>query len=242
MALRTEPRLLKETPVRIFGLDSKGNAVNQPAKTIDISQHGVRLSGVKAWEYPGETIGLRFGSEKCRYRLVWVGSPGTRVDGQIGLVCVDTGRDIWKSELSQAHVLLAAAALPPPVRTVGSRAGLSRIERAYCDPRRKDQRFTVKGGANVREAGKNIPQWTILHDLSMSGCYVETTAPLPVYTLVDITIQVEEIRIDARGFVTVKHPLVGMGLKFSEMSPLNRDRLHHLLGCIERAQFDGAGF
>jgi hypothetical protein len=61
----------------------------------------------------------------------------------------------------------------------------------------------------------------------MGGCYVETTVPLPVYSSVDITIQVGELRIDARGAVAVKHPLVGMGIQFSEMWPVNHDRLRH---------------
>jgi PilZ domain len=241
MSLRSEPRLSKEAAVRIFGLDSKGKPVNQHAKTIDISQHGVRLSGVSAWEYPGESVGITYEDEKCRYRVVWVGLPGTRIDGQIGLSCLETGKYIWESALSNAHILLASAALPVPSRSIGNHLGVP-AERQYVDPRRKDQRFVVSGGAQVCEVGREIPQWTKLHDLSMGGCYVETTAPLPVYTLVDVVIQVNNIRIEVRGFVTVKHPLVGMGLKFSDLSPLNRDRLHHLLGSIERSLVQGSGY
>jgi hypothetical protein len=131
-----------------------------------------------------------------------------------------------------------AVAVPAPAqsRTLGHQIGLAPAIPHYADRRRKDQRFLVQGGANIREVGKNIPQWTMLHDLSMGGCYVETTAPLPVHSRIDISVQVGELRIDARGAVTVKHPLVGMGIKFSEMSPLNRDRLRHLIGSLEHSE------
>src|SRR5437868_772994 len=95
MSLRTEPRLAKEASVRIFGMDSKGRPIHQSATTIDISKHGARVAGVRCWDYPGETVGVRHGSEKARYRVVWVGLPGTPVEGQVGLICMEPGKYIW---------------------------------------------------------------------------------------------------------------------------------------------------
>jgi hypothetical protein len=233
--------MAKKADVRIFGMDSKGHPINVPAYTIDISKRGARLSGVRYWDYPGETIGLRYGTEKARYRIVWVGLPNTPVEGQVGLQCVDA-KYIWDvapptDEAKSSDAVPAFAA----TRRLGKQIGIAPQIPHYQDRRRKDQRFIVQGGANVREVGKNIPQWTMLHDLSMGGCYVETTAPLPVHSRVDITIQVGDIRIDACGAVAVKHPLVGMGIKFAEMSPLNRDRLRHLIGSLEHSQSASAG-
>jgi len=217
-------------------MDSKQRPVNVPASTLDISKHGARLTGVNCWDYPGETVGIRFGTEKARYRIVWVGLPNSPVDGQIGLQCVDEGRYIWDVVAPASESVPQTGLSPTRVRSVGNQIGLAPSVQHYVDRRRKNQRFVVEGGVNVRELGKNIPQWTMLHDLSMGGCYVETTAPLPVYSRVDITIQIGEVRIDARALVTVKHPLVGMGLKFAEISPLNRDRLRFLIGSLERSE------
>jgi hypothetical protein len=240
---RTEPRLSKEASIRIFGMDSRGRPINQPAKTVDISQHGARVNGIKCWDYPGETVGIRYGMEKARYRVVWVGLPGTPVDGQIGVVCVETGKYIWDVSPPAAHASPGnlAAPIPSVPRMMGTQIGLAPVIREYEDSRRKDHRFVVTGGAHIREVGKNVPQWTTMHDLSMGGCYVETTAPLPIHTRVDLTIQVGDIKIDSRGSVTVKHPLVGMGIKFMEMSPLNRDRLRHLVGSLEQAEARASG-
>jgi hypothetical protein len=111
----------------------------------------------------------------------------------------------------------------------------------FDDPRRREARFTISGGANIREAGKNIPQWTTLQDLSFGGCYVETTAPLQPFSRVEITLHVGETRIEAQGTVTVKHPLVGMGIQFTEMSPMNRERLRQLMTRIEHAKAAASG-
>lgn len=222
-------------------MDSKGHPINLPAKTVDISMHGARISGVNCWDYPGETVGIRCGTEKARYRIVWVGLPGTPLEGQIGVTCVDTGKYIWDVTPPTAEPQPSETPLPVPLRSVGNKIGLAPAATHYDDHRRKAERFVVNGGANVREVGKNIPQWTTIHDLSSGGCYVETTAPLPEQTRVDVTIQVGDIKIDLRGIVTVKHPLVGMGIRFTEMSPLNRDRLRHLIGSLEHAEGHAAG-
>jgi len=241
MPQRFEPRLAKQASVRIFGMDSKGHPINQAATTMDVSKRGARLAGVRGWDYPGETIGIRYGTEKARYQIVWVGLPNSPVDGQIGCMCVESGKYIWDFSPPTAEPVVShAPAVPSPARAIGNQIGLAPMIPHYADRRRKDQRFVVQGGANIREVGKNIPQWTMLHDLSMGGCYVETTAPLPVHSRVEVTIQVGDLRIDARGAVTVKHPLVGMGIKFAEMSPLNRDRLRHLIGSLERTESQSA--
>ena len=220
-------------------MDSKEHPINVPAWTIDISKHGARLSDVRNWDSPGETVGLRYGNQKARYRIVWVGLPNSPVDGQVGLQCVE-GKYIWDVALPIEEVEHTYA-MASSTRTLVDHIGLPPQIPHYEDRRRKDRRFMVQGGANIREVGKNIPQWTTLHDLSLGGCYVETTAPLPADSRVEISIQVGDIRIDARAAVVVKHPLVGMGIKFGEMSPLDHNKLRHLIDSLEHSHSASAG-
>jgi hypothetical protein len=56
-----------------------------------------------------------------------------------------------------------------------------------------------------------------------------------------MTLQIGDLRIECKGNVTVKHPLVGMGIKFTEMSSLNRDRLLHLIASLEEESSKMAG-
>lgn len=232
MPKRSEPRQSQEAPVRIFGMDSRGRPINLAGSTLDISKSGARLKEIRCWDYPGEIIGVRHGMEKARFRIVWVGAPGTPIDGQIGLQCIETGRYIW----GVAPPSKDARPEPRPwagLRTSGNQLGMQPQPMTYPDRRRRDQRFTASGGVNVHECGSNVPQWTMLHDISAGGCYVETTSPFAPLTRVELTLQIGDLRIECKGSVTVKHPLVGMGIKFTDMSPLNRERLQHLLTSLE---------
>jgi hypothetical protein len=249
MVKRTEPRLAQEASVRIFGMDSQGHPIHLATSTLDVSKSGARLKGIRSWDYPGEIIGVRHGMEKARFRIVWVGHPGTPMDGQIGLQCLEAGRYIWgvmppssdgkASSLGPGSVGLGAPSQP---RGFASQMAISQAgSNMGPDRRRRDQRFTAAGGVNVRESGTDVPQWTMLHDISAGGCYVETTCPLLPLTRVEMTLQMGDLRIECKGSVTVKHPLVGMGIKFTEMSPLNRDRLLHLISSLEEESAKMAG-
>jgi PilZ domain len=240
MSKRSEPRLPQEAAVRIFGIDSQGHPINVATNTLDISRSGVRLGGVRSWDFPGEIIGVRHGMEKARFRIVWVGSPGTPMEGQLGLQCVESGRYIF------GVLPPTSDTRPEPIglytqRTQGNQLALRLQQGAPAEHRRRERRFNASGGVNVREIGSTVPQWTMLHDISIGGCYVETTSPLLPLSRVEMTLQMGDLRIECKGSVTVKHPLVGMGIKFGEMTPLNRDRLIHLISSLEEETARAAG-
>ena len=233
MVSRSEPRQHQESPIRIFGMDSAGRAVNVSAWTVDVSHHGARVRGVKGWSQPGETIGVRHGMEKARFKIVWIGQDGTPREGQIGLLCVESGKYIWGVAAPQAAASAAApgsgsfAAFGVPEE---ARAPIGLAAPAVSgNDRRKDARYKASGGAKLQQIGATSAQWATLHDMSLGGCYVETTAPLPPGSSVDMKIDIGDIHIIARGSVTVCHKLVGMGVKFTEMSPLNRTRLEQVM-------------
>ena len=249
MPARSEPRQNQESPIRIFGMDGSGRAVNVSAWTVDVSRHGARVRGVSDWSQPGETIGVRCGMEKARYKIMWVGQDGTPHQGQIGLLCVEAGKYIWGVAAPQAAGAAAVAPgkmtgmfrLPDEARApIGLAPSPPPVQRAtpagntapVANNRRKDARYKASGGAKVQEIGAAAAQWATLHDLSLGGCYVETTAPLPPTSVVNMTIHINDISIAARGSVTVCHKLVGMGVRFTEVSPLNRTRLEQVMATL----------
>lgn len=214
-------------------MDSSGHAVNVSAWTVNVSHHGARVRGVKDWSEPGETVGIRCGLEKARFRIVWVGADGTPHEGEIGLLCIDAGKYIWGVEAPED----ATAAAPGSGHPAGIiqfpnlqrvPIGLSSSAPSVND-RRKDVRYKATGGAKVQEIGASAGQWATLHDLSLGGCYVETTAPLPRSSRVEISIHINNVQINARGLVAVCHKVVGMGVQFSEISPSNRTRLETVM-------------
>lgn len=232
MVSRAELRSLQESPVRIFGLDHSGQPVNISAWTVDVSRHGARLRGVQNWSMPGETVGIRYGVEKSRFRIVWVGAPGTPQDGQIGLRCVEDGKYIWGVAAPDASAARAQAlqtgSFSSPAPQGRLAIGLAPAA-GSANNRRKESRYRASGGAKITEVGARAGQWATLHDLSIGGCYVETTNPLPPTTPVDVVLHVDDIQINARGFITVSHRLVGMGVQFKEVSSLNRKRLEEIM-------------
>lgn len=228
---RSEPRTSHESAVRVFGMDSAGKPINQTGWTVDISQHGARLKGLPCWTGPGETIGVRCGTEKARFKVVWIGKPGTPQEGQVGLLCIETGKFIWgiSAPTSEARAMAASAGMTqtggvqrPPIGTalhiLGGR-----------NNRRKDARYCASGGAKVQEMGSPAGQWTMIHDISVGGCYVETTTPLRPGVQVEAVVSVGDMQIATRGEITVAHRMVGMGVRFTDMTPLNRQRLESLI-------------
>jgi hypothetical protein len=219
---RSEPRVWRESPVRVFGMDSTGHTINQTAWTVDISQRGVRLKGVNFRVKPGETIGLRNGTEKARYKVVWIGDPASPLQGQIGLLCLETGKYIWGADS------VAGEAKATDKRAM-AHAMPAEVPRPPISNRRREARYRTTGGAKIQEPGAPAAQWAMLHDISLSGCYVETTNPLPPGAHVDVTVHTGDVQIAAKGEVTVVDRMVGMGLRFIQLSPVNRQRLEQLV-------------
>src|SRR5579859_2216599 len=101
MGTRKTPRIQKNLPVRIFGMDSSGKPFSSSAETLDVSSSGARLVGVYQFDVPGETIGLEVKGKKGRFLVVWVGKKGTKVEGQVGLRSVESATTVWELSTPQ---------------------------------------------------------------------------------------------------------------------------------------------
>ena len=97
---RTKPRLPRTIRVWVRGVDRKGDPFTQSAYTIDISEKGARLEGVGNITKAGETLELKRGWSKARYRVVWIGPPGTPQANQIGICCMEDNKNLWSSDLA----------------------------------------------------------------------------------------------------------------------------------------------
>jgi diguanylate cyclase (GGDEF)-like protein len=93
--LRREQRLNVALPVRVWGMDINGELFEHHATTVDITTTGTRLEGIARPLQKGCIVGIQHAISKARYRVVWVGAGDTRVQNQIGLQLVDSGKLIW---------------------------------------------------------------------------------------------------------------------------------------------------
>jgi DNA-binding response OmpR family regulator len=68
-----------------------------------------------------------------------------------------------------------------------------------------------------------------LSDLSLGGCYIETLAPFPKHTRIDVCLRVSDFEIHLDGTVRLVYPGHGMGVEFTP-TPEQRDLVLSLIG------------
>jgi DNA-binding NarL/FixJ family response regulator len=81
---RREPRLAVSQPVQVGDQDSK-DSFSQTTLLVDVSHRGARLDGIALHLKAGEVVHLVSDGCDARFRVIWVGDPGTSQEGQIGL-------------------------------------------------------------------------------------------------------------------------------------------------------------
>src|SRR5690349_18746179 len=91
--LRREQRIDGCKPLTVLGKDALGKPFSQNTFTIEISRTGVRLQGLPPLAKDA-VLTLECGHQRARYRVVWIGENGASW-GQVGLECLDEGKNIF---------------------------------------------------------------------------------------------------------------------------------------------------
>ncbi len=237
-APRREPRRNVAVPVRVFGLDCNGKPVNCECSTVDVSAHGVRLNGVQHWITPGEIVGLRYGAEKGRFRIVWVGQTGTEQDSQIGLQAVEVSSHFWGLNVPQFPKPTGTTAIGTRVGSMTESTPSTRLMSptstgvsAAADQRRYE-RMRCNGGAKIMVGGVN--QWGTVIDVSAGGCYIECPATHRAGQLVYLRLAIDNFSFESEAVVRVSHPGMGMGMEFLRVTTEQRRRLDEFLRELSR--------
>ncbi|MBI3933159.1 MAG: hypothetical protein HY316_00610 [Acidobacteria bacterium] len=92
---RREGRTPEVLRVWVRGMDLNGNTFRQSAQSLDVSRNGARLDGLGLLTLPGTTIEVRRHWRKALFRVVWTGRRGTAQASQIGIVCLEPGKNLW---------------------------------------------------------------------------------------------------------------------------------------------------
>lgn len=236
---RREPRRTVALNVRVFGLNASGQPVHCDAATIDISAHGARIVGEPHWD-TGEVVGVRHGTEKGRFRVVWVGkpaSPGAEGETQIGLQAVEVSRHFWGVNMTQ---------YPQELNTtsIGSRIGgitettphLGRLNSASTSmpqaDARRHARYGCNGGAKIVVSGTN--HWATVIDISNGGCYVECPTVYPIGKLLYVKLGIDDFKFESDAVVRVSHVGMGMGLEFLRTPSMHRRNLEEFVADLAR--------
>lgn len=95
---RRETRIAKTIRVSVKGTDRAGHSYVQSAQALDVSRHGARLDGIGFVTWPGETILVKRRWRSARFRVLWVGDPGSPQADQAGVFALDPSKNIWGVE------------------------------------------------------------------------------------------------------------------------------------------------
>ena len=172
----------------------------------------VRLSGEVMWQDSSGRVGIRFADvpQASRKALAdWLRANGAP-----------------KNEV--AGTPLQTRAGEPP-------SGMGFLSVSSSDRRGRSRR-ACRLSASVCRLGSSVPQHCRLSDISTGGCYVETTAPFPAGTGVDIVVRTNEMKLRLKGSVQAMHPGFGMGVSFSVQTVEEREQVQKLIGAVGEMQ------
>lgn len=121
---------------------------------------------------------------------------------------------------------------PQPAEVLTGAASPSGRAEAPSADNRRSPRYKCQGSARLQQIGSATSIWVKFADISMHGCYVEATSPLPVGAVLGLQLEVNGIRVTAAAEVCVSYANLGMGISFTKISDEDRKRLRELVRSI----------
>ncbi len=234
---RRKPRIPLHAQVSI---DYAGTE-NAPATLLDLSEDGLAIQSecrlphhcqvYFQFSLPGHQSVVRLSGE-----VVWQDASG-RVGTRFAHVPQSSRRVLneWiKTNLSRRRE--AEQNERPPSEQPGTKpltslsAGLG-LRSLSSSNRRVQTRHACRLGADVYRVGSSVPNRCSLSDISVGGCYVETTEPFPAGAAVNIVVRARDMKLSVRGIVHAMHPGFGMGVKFILKTPDEQEQVKQLIAC-----------
>jgi PilZ domain len=211
MGKRREPRTEKNLPVRIFGTDADGQIFSEKVTTVNVSQHGAEISGLKALLKLDDIVGLSHGPNKSQFQIKWIGQAGTPKANHVGLLNLHPDKAFW-------DFFLPAVAQD---EFQGRRAERRKYPRVRCTTSvelHPEDASIIRGNAS---------------DLSIGGCYIEMPTPLVVGTKLKVGLWLGTEKVWATGLVTNSTPGFGVGVKFAEIADADTPRIAEFLKTVK---------
>ena len=232
--LRREKRTSKRVRLNNKAAIAYSNVENAPATLLDLSENGVRIQSEKAvppsckvyfqFALPGQVSTVRMSGE-----VIWQDSAG-----RVGLRFADvpqSSRKILNEWLRSNSMLEDEPGTPPQQAESGTqRFGLGLL-RASVSDRRIKTRHACQLGAEVYQEGSKVPHRCSVSDISIDGCYVESTNPFSAGTPIEIVVRTKDLKLQVQGKVQTMHPGFGMGVEFLLKTPEQKNQVKQLIHC-----------
>ena len=213
---RRQKRVRIALPVRIWLSDESGKAALHTACTLDVTPTGARLTGVRTQTEAGAILTVERGRSKARFRIVWVGEPGTPHDGHLGIDCLDAGKWNWDVQL--------------PADT-GDDGSFEPVRLREHERRKPPPRYACKGTVELqRETANAEPMLGHLRDINQLGCFVRVSPPPSLHTRLKLVVAIGGAAVRARGVVHRVEGAAGVFIQFTEIHREDKPSLAHQIG------------
>ena len=230
MGTRNKFRRKMVLPVTV--VRAKGEE-KQMAHTLDVTEISARLGGLKIQLEPGEIIEIQRGAVKAKFQVHWMGTPGTELEGHAGIRGLDPGKSIWSAHLPADQTDLA-------VDAVYLRQGAA-VHTAPIIPRPEASetvRYECSAGATVRPPGSSYPFRVQIKTMHLGGIEVESVNTLPLNTVVNLEMKIEDIQVETAGMVIGSTPRVGMEISFHKVSQEIQRKIVQALQKLKQKAWD----
>lgn len=205
----------------------------QLAHTLDVTEISARLAGLSIQLDPGEIVEIQRGGVKAKFRVYWMGSRGTDLEGQAGVRGLDPGKTIWSIHLPPDQSDISTDTLHLRRNTPSSRTPV-----VPASEQRPPARYEYSAGATLRAPGSNYPVRVQLKNIHLNGLFVETVATLPLSTVISLETQIEGIVLETSGIVSASTPRVGMEINFHKISAETQRRIVLALQKLKQKTWD----
>jgi hypothetical protein len=224
MGKRITDRLKLVLPVRIWGMDTTGKPFHQMAHTLNVNKSGARLGGVRVIVGNDEIVGVQYKHKKARFKVVWLGKPGTKSQEQLGITRIAGEPEIWPVELPTIEIRDDYEAPAPKKKEAD---------------KRELKRYACSGGIEVRvRHSQRTGVWGALTEISLGGCYTQMTSPYAKDSAVDFVIRVGTVEIKGHGIIRASVNGAGMGVDFVGIPDTDRERLEYLIEKFSRGEMN----
>jgi diguanylate cyclase (GGDEF)-like protein/putative nucleotidyltransferase with HDIG domain len=148
---------------------------------------------------------------------------GKQVCGE-NLLSLSVGHSVYPADGSDAEALLSAA---------DRRMYLEKQQQPARKNRRMYPRMKSRVTIELQPLNGDSPILGNLVDISLGGCFVETSAILAPGTILNLIFSIDDGKLQARADVVRVDPGKGMAIHFDDMHRENRERLPRILEYVQ---------
>jgi hypothetical protein len=216
--------------VKVSAPENPGSIQQQSACTLDVAGRGARISGVKFSGKAGDAVVVERGNVRSRFKVAWVGAPGTSRDGQLGLQAIEPVRGLWGIETAPPDDL---GGIEPdgvvPALSLTAAAAASMGAATAAAQNRGQMRYTCRGEVTFRkDAQFSLPLKAKLRDIGGRGCFVMTKEKFPLNTRMALELKIGTLELQVRAAVKTAEQL-GMWMEWLDLPEADRDQINELV-------------